>query len=204
MSDVDLNRLEQYAADLFGRYEITDSQFNIGGLEGSPLRGLDIIDPSSGDRYYITSGSDHTAEAELSKKFGRTAVFGDASLSEADLYEIPLGARLLVKTLRQAPYSEHYMQRMAFNAGQFMRRLNQFDASMFGIKIENIAILTDDDITSEVGDDVVLVVVPPMVKSNPPVGIEQVYESGKRFMQTANTKLAYRHGLQGGFFRAAG
>ncbi|MBI3624340.1 hypothetical protein HY218_01775 [Candidatus Saccharibacteria bacterium] len=155
-----LERALEAAYGHYNGWRETDMQFQISRIEGLRPRGLDIVHGSG--RLLIVENSDLESERIVAKNLGAQAIL-KRSRHEGIIstYRIPKDARLLVKTLRQAPFVDPYMEHLALRAGTFMHNLAELDPGLFGITIENVAITHDGKDSSR--DDVVLTVVPPLM-----------------------------------------
>ncbi len=148
----------------FKHYQPTDMQFNIGRLEGGPLRGYDLVNPVSRERILLARDSSIDSERLVRLRLGRLAIPPRMPklhpYDSYDIYYMPFGARLLIKTLRAAPYNPDYMANVTDRVGVFMRRLHQLDPGLFGLTLTTIAV--GHDIEDGERDDVALMVVPPL------------------------------------------
>lgn len=201
MMTSNLPLLEQRALELFGSYKLTDSQFNIGRVNAQFQRGLDVVEMASLDRYYLTIGSDKSAEEILSRKFGSQAILGEVEVDEiADVYEIPKGTRLLTKTLTKAPYSSAYMNSLAFRAGLFLRQIKQQDPGLFGADITAISTTEVTVFRRGSPDDIAMSIVSPLAapRSAPPQSVDQLYEQALPYLLDAGQRDAYHRGLTEG------
>lgn len=200
MNTVSLEVLEQRALELFGSYKITDSQFNIGRVSSSRQRGLDIVEAASDDRYYLTLGSDRQSEQQMTIKFGTQALLGAVEVDEVtDVYEIPKGSRLLVKTLDKSPYSPAYMRTLAYRAGNFLRKIARQDPGLYGLDITAIATTERIAFDRSSLDDIVLSAVQPLSAPGAaePQSVDQLFEKAQPYLLTEELKNAYLSGLTG-------
>jgi hypothetical protein len=175
----------------------TDMQFNIGRIEGRAPRGLDVIYPGSGERHYVTRGSSLEAERALAGN-KLLAVLGRASIEglpeDISVYEVPKGARLLIKTLKTAPYAPRYMQRLAESAGRMLHELQELSPDMFGIRLTDIGV-GHNGANDE--DDARLFVVPPLAEgSDEPVSLEGLRID--TLLEDPRLIAAITHGFLGG------
>lgn len=193
----DLSAVEAQAGELFGAYQQTDMQFNVSRIEGAPQRGIDLIEAASGDRYYITQGSDALVEREINRRFGPNSILSSIDVSDDfNVYEVPDGARLLAKTLKQAPYGEQYMNGLAFRAGRFLRAIQKVDPELFGIRIINLAITTSSEEETGEADDIFFTVIPPLEKPDSNSSPADISADAYGYIRPNNTD-AYLQGLEG-------
>lgn len=143
-------------------YKLTDMQFNIGRIEGGLVRGYDLINPATNERVYVTSAGSEEAEERVRSVLGHHSILAATErTSDYAVYDLSKGARLLVKTLEQGPYSHAYMQRLATRAFAFMEALDSIDDRAFGLDSNSIAITHNGDAEE---DDVHLTVIPPLLR----------------------------------------
>ena len=142
-------------------YSSVDMIYNIGRIEGKNFRGFDAIDLITNDRVYITKDSNLQIENDIRQKIGSKAVLELKEQNGAyGIYKVPLGARLLTRTLEISPYNIDYMNMLRTRASEFLRKLNSLDEHAFGITIEHLAIAHNG--LDDGPDDTYLTVVPPI------------------------------------------
>lgn len=164
----------------------TNMLFNIGRIEGGPLRGYDLVNPETNDRLFITESGDEESEKLVLSTLGRHSILHPLERTDDfAVYEVSRGARLLVKTLKQGPYRLPYMQSLSARSFGLMESLYKLDAGAFGLNIENIAITHNGD---DDGDDIHLTVIPPLsALSNPNQSINpRVAESLREYQNARN------------------
>lgn len=142
------------------RYQLVDMLYNIGRKEGAPPRGLDVIDKTTQLRRYITSKSPIKSEGRIRRHMGQKSILTLVdNIDDYSVYNVPLGARLLVRTLEIAPYSTPYMDNLINLANDFLRQLGKLDPSRFGIQLEHLAIAHNG--LDQSPDDIYMTIVPP-------------------------------------------
>lgn len=143
------------------RYRPVDMLFNIGRIAGKTARGLDVIDLNTKERIYVTEPADYEAEDRIRALMGRTAILSTKrKTDDYSVYKVPIGTRLLVKTLEVAPYSPAYMYKLESRALHLLRDLASLDPNRYGITIDDIAIAHNG--SEEGPDDTYLTIVPPV------------------------------------------
>lgn len=143
------------------RYRPVDMMYNIGRIAGKPARGLDVIDLNNNERIYVTEPADYKAEDSIREQMGRTAILSSKQNTEDySVYKVPIGTRLLVKTLEIAPYNPAYMSKLESRALRLLNDLSRLDSQRFGITIDDIAIAHNG--TEDGPDDTYLTIVPPV------------------------------------------
>jgi hypothetical protein len=176
-----LHRLE---SALSPDFKPTDKQFDIGRAVAGQTLGLDLIRPKTGERLYITQDSSREAEEKIARKVGhilvpKTKLPGVLVNVNANIqvYEVPNGARSLMRTLRQSPYRRRYMERLSERAANLLQDVYQLDSNSFGLTLDALAIGHNG---SE-DDDATLFLVPPFAEPNrsvsqPTAGLEIINE----------------------------
>lgn len=192
--------LNAVAEQHFPGFKETDMQFNIGRMEGYSYRGLDLINPLTRERVYLTGHSSEEATEMIRRRLGdivlpqtRTA-HAPYEGAEVDVYGVQPGTHSLIKTLRQSPYDgDVYAAKLARSAGRLLKEIYKLDKGMFGIYLESIAVSHSDDWET---DDAKLIVVPPLAEPGQthPIDVAHYLDLSGR-----NMDFAVRHALQDGF-----
>ena len=147
------------------RFHTVDMLFNIGRIVGRAARGLDVIDLQTRERVYVTRPADHRAEDLIRKRMDPTAIlYTKQDTDQFSMYKVPIGTRLLVKTLEVAPYNPAYMDRLEMRALRLLKDLSRLDPQRFGITIDDLAIAHNG--TEDGPDDTYLTIVPPLKSVN--------------------------------------
>jgi hypothetical protein len=197
----------QFAEAQFSDFREADMQFNIGRVEGSPPRGLDIIVGRGEEtsRYYVTQGTDLSSEANVLTTLGHGAVLMPTrhdSKSDVTIYRVPKGARLIGKTLHQAPYNPDYMNRLSYRFGTFMSKLRRLDTGLFGISLLDVAVTHEAEGSRDgrAGDvSIELAVVPPLAAADqlPGVSDEELVNNSSWIFATDAQREYFQKGLRG-------
>lgn len=136
----------------------TTMQFNIARVGSQFERGYDLINPKTNERVYVTSDTPHIVEGLVADIVGKNALLSRKSENAGAItYSVPLGSRLLRRTLETRPYDGAYMQALATRALDTITRLNRVNG-LLGITLDHLAI-THNGGNDE--DDAILAVIPP-------------------------------------------
>lgn len=149
---------------LFGAYQTTDMQFNIGRTTGWPQRGVDLIDPQTRERLFVARTSSPEAEEILNRRLGnrmleKTLDAGpDISELPVSVYHVEQGTELLVKVFRHSPYRTEYMNHVAQRAGRLVRQVAALDRGLFGLTPDALALNNNQE------EDASLSLIPPFAE----------------------------------------
>lgn len=123
-------------------YVETDSVFAVDRLEGKPAKGLDVVNPVSGERRFITWARNEAAEEEAKRLLGRSAVLPLVEASEDVFqYALPRGARSLAKLLEASPYNRIFMLRLTHEAGVMLDTLRLQSENCIDVQQDDLALV---------------------------------------------------------------
>lgn len=150
-----------------GPYVTTDGLFTIDHLEGQSPKGLDAINPVTGERVFITCERDVAAEERLLKELGKNALLPFLRDEEGlAIYGVPIGARLVAKVLETEAYTPDFMNRIKRAAQSFLDAVAYLDCESFGLSIDNLAIAPNNAPSDE----------PAMIMAIPPLRAADIEE----------------------------
>ena len=179
-------------AENFPGFRQTDAQFSISGPNAT-RRGIDIINPHTKERLYLTQGSDVVSESILDNYFVRRnigasvlqlAEDGGSAVSSGNnlqTYVVPSGARLLAPSLKDPAYNELYLARLSHRIGTVMKSIQKLDPGLYGIDLNAVAIIHEDD---EVGDDTEFAIIPPLASAKKTDTVGEYYVDVASFIRT--------------------
>ncbi|MCA9337429.1 hypothetical protein KC951_01835 [Candidatus Saccharibacteria bacterium] len=198
-------KFSRVGSELLPEYYPTDAQFSIARYRGE-TRGFDLIDPRSRRRLYLTVGSSEEAEAWVARSVPGISLEQAVEVQPhpsqqidghvPQVYRVPEGTRLLIKTLDQSPYHAAYMRRIGHAAGALLRKLHRLDPGQFGIGLDNIA-LTHNGGDNQ--DDSELRIVPPLAAPGEVTGVHATQDLHVTLQQLDdNLRRAILDGYSGG------
>ncbi|CAN5716847.1 hypothetical protein BH23PAT2_BH23PAT2_04330 [soil metagenome] len=147
----------------------TDGQFNLSSRMDLKDSSVDVVNPVTKKRLFITSESNLESEEKITAVLGDHAILQRAEGNDypvADIYDVPRGSRPLFNTLSSGPYEKSYMRHLAVKSVRFMDMLYKIDKNAFGIEFKDLALTHNgEDYDS---DDTYITVTPPVQAPDAP------------------------------------